>query len=396
MTPREANGTDGSETTQVQAGHIRPDGRGNRYTSTNKPVSAPAGGDVAGETRHGRRSGGKRSYHRGGYRLAQRLIASVPWLRVSGVRPGRLAGQLQRFAEAGWSHHHLVTAMDALMVQHGKSTPSSDAIRTSPWGLLAWFTKRLDPIQDKPMHPRRVRTEGDRKAEQHLRRVEQDRARRETGTSPEMLARVDASIAQMRRAKRERNAERTRQQVREQEANKARLDAMLNGLASRKTAPVVDPWGDADGVDPWDQVESPIVSSDAPGVEWPEVAPVGGIVDTSSAVPGHGGAPATRDEYVAELHRQQQERFERNPNIRWHGPGGVPEPRSERERQVQAEEQERQRREREEHDAEVEEQRRRDREEVRRMREREKREMFERRARLEEARRNAVTHPDYR
>lgn len=82
------------------------------------------------------------------YQLAKSLTLRVIWLRTTSR--GRLCGLLARYAAAPrpWTGTQLVAAMDR--INHDLHIDAPNRATTSPFGLLAWYLSRIDPIHDHP------------------------------------------------------------------------------------------------------------------------------------------------------------------------------------------------------------------------------------------------------
>jgi hypothetical protein len=70
--------------------------------------------------------------------------------------PGRITGQLQRFATARlhWTAERLTRAMDQVNIRLGYTAPVKP--KTAPWALLAWYLRQIDPYADHPSAGRTV------------------------------------------------------------------------------------------------------------------------------------------------------------------------------------------------------------------------------------------------
>jgi hypothetical protein len=78
--------------------------------------------------------------------------------------PGRITGQLQRFATAQlhWTPERLTRAMDQVNIRLGYTAPVEP--KTAPWALLAWYLRQIDPYADHPSAGRTVHpTSGSRR-----------------------------------------------------------------------------------------------------------------------------------------------------------------------------------------------------------------------------------------
>ena len=81
--------------------------------------------------------------------LAQGLTQQVIFLHR--CPPGRIANQLSRYTQPGiprWTPERLTRAMDTVNSRLGYNAPTTP--RTTPWGLLAWYLRQIDPIADNP------------------------------------------------------------------------------------------------------------------------------------------------------------------------------------------------------------------------------------------------------
>jgi hypothetical protein len=64
--------------------------------------------------------------------------------------PGRITGQLQRFATAPvhWTPERLTRALDTVNGRLGYTAPVKP--KTAPWALLAWYLRQIDEVADHP------------------------------------------------------------------------------------------------------------------------------------------------------------------------------------------------------------------------------------------------------
>lgn len=84
------------------------------------------------------------------WQLAADLCRQVNFLHK--CPPGRIVGQLQRFAVCPqrWSADRITRAMDRVNVRLGYTAPVKP--KTAPWGLLAWYLGQVDEVADHPTY----------------------------------------------------------------------------------------------------------------------------------------------------------------------------------------------------------------------------------------------------
>lgn len=89
-----------------------------------------------------------------GRRLAVGLVERVIFLR--GCPPGRIEGQLRRFATAPhrWTTQELLDAFERVNVRLRYTAPVR--ARRSPWALLSWYLRQVDEVADAPGFGRAV------------------------------------------------------------------------------------------------------------------------------------------------------------------------------------------------------------------------------------------------
>lgn len=80
--------------------------------------------------------------------LAKDLTDQALFLRR--CPPGRIAGQLRRYQTVPrpWRAVQILRAMDAVNVRLGYTAPVRP--KQSPWGLLSWYLRQIDPVADHP------------------------------------------------------------------------------------------------------------------------------------------------------------------------------------------------------------------------------------------------------
>jgi hypothetical protein len=117
-----------------------------RHLASGFPHGASADSEGAASPPHLR----KRRRRPAGWRLAQELASSVPWLIGEG--PTRLAPCLSRFAAANrpWAAGDLVAVIREYSLRSGWGPVDPERIRTRPAAVLAAILRAIDPDLDHP------------------------------------------------------------------------------------------------------------------------------------------------------------------------------------------------------------------------------------------------------